>query len=40
MPFIVISRGLLSLIIIYKIYYISLLVLADLVYNLHPLYVP
>ena len=39
MLFIVVSRGLLSLVIIYKIYYISLLVLVDLIYNLYPLYV-
>ena len=39
MPFIVVSKDLLSLIIIYRIYYISLLVLTSLIYNPHPLYI-
>ena len=40
MLFIIISKGLLSLIIIYKIYYTSLLVLVNLIYNLYPFYIP
>ena len=39
MLFIVIFKGLLSLIIICEIYYVSLLVLVNLVYNLYPLYI-
>ena len=39
MLFIIIFKNLLFLVIIYKIYYTSLLVLINLIYNLYPLYI-